>query len=499
MLSLRTRRDNLGRMAKERFDLLVIGGGINGAGIALDAASRGLKTALIEKRDFSSGTSSKSSKLIHGGLRYLRQLQFKVTLEASREKNLLKQLAPHLVEDLPFLFPVSAGIAGRAAVNAGLWIYDLAAGLPRGMVHKKISKENAVRYLPGLREKRLKGAYLYYDAKADDCRLVLHVLKKAAEKGACVANYARLDSFEDDHTVTVVADGRELTIEADAIVNATGVWCDDVLRRRNEDASPLVRPSKGIHLVLSRDRLPLEGAVILQSPEDGRVIFLIPWDDRVVVGTTDTDYDGDIDHPRADDRDIEYLLELLNRNLPNAHYDRKDVLSTYAGLRPLVRSEAGAPSRASRDHEIVDDGIITVMGGKLTTYRLMAAEVVDRVCGNLGREEASRTDEIPLFAAERSDDPLVRNYGSEADRIGNRRPLVEGLPYVEGEIEYAMENEMAVTLADLFCRRMRLALYDHDQGRGLAEKIALRLAPKTGWNVTEELDRFEEELLDFPR
>ncbi len=499
MFSLETRQDNLGRMAKERFDLLVIGGGITGAGIALDAASRGLKTALIEKRDFASGTSSKSSKLIHGGLRYLKQLQFKVTLEASREKNRLKQLAPHLVEDLPFLFPVSSGIAGRAAVNAGLWLYDLAAGLPRGMVHKKISKENALRYLPGLRKERLKGGYLYYDAKADDCRLVMHVLKKAAELGVCMANYTALDSFEDDHTVNAIADGRELHLEADVIVNATGVWCEDVLRRRDDSAVPLVRPSKGIHLVLSRKRLPLEGAVILQSPEDGRVAFLIPWDDRVVVGTTDTDYDGDIDHPRAEETDIQYLLELLNRHLPEARYTRGDLLSTYAGLRPLIQSDVDNPSRASRDHEIIDDGIITVTGGKLTTYRLMAAQVVDQVCENLGRQEESGTDEIPLFAAARTDDPLVRNYGSEAEKIENHTPLVDGLPYVEGEIEYAIENEMVVTLADLFCRRMRLAIYDHDQGRGLAEKIALRLKPKTGWNVTEELDRLNEELLDFTR
>ncbi len=486
-------------MEEEHFDLLIIGGGITGAGIALDAASRGLKTALIEKSDFSSGTSSKSSKLIHGGLRYLKQLQFKVTLEASREKNQLKQLAPHLVEDLPFLFPVTSGIAGRTAVNAGLWIYDLAAGLPRGMVHKKISKESTLRYLPGLNQERLKGGYIYYDAKADDCRLVLHVLKKAAEHGACIANYTRLESFQDDHTIQATADHRNITIKADRIVNATGVWVDEILQKHDPETPRLVRPSKGIHLVLSRERLPMEGAVILQSPEDGRVIFLIPWDDRIVVGTTDTDYDGDIDHPRATDEDIEYLLELLNRHLPEGQYTRKDILSTYAGLRPLIQSNSENPSQASRDHEIIDDGIISVTGGKLTTYRLMAKQVVDQVCESLGRSEESSTDEIPLYAASQTEDPLIRNYGTEAEKITNRQPLLDGLPYVEGEIDYAIENEMVVTLADLICRRMRISLYDQDQGRTIAESIAKRLEPEMGWNVPEELDRLEKELRDFPR
>jgi glycerol-3-phosphate dehydrogenase len=489
------REENLGRIAREPFDLLVVGGGITGCGIALDAAARGIKTALVERHDFASGTSSKSSKLIHGGLRYLKQLQFKVTFESSREKNRLRRLAPHLVRDLPFLFPVSSGFAGRAAVRTGLWIYDFAAGLPKGMIHRKMKPPEALEHVPGLDESRLRAAYLYYDAAADDCRLVMHVLKKAAELGACVANYAEVLEFEDDHTAAIRADGRMLAARAKVIVNATGVWCDEVLRRRDPDAAPLVRPSKGVHLILDRARLPIRTAAILQSPEDGRVVFLIPAEGRVIVGTTDTDYSGDIDHPRAESADVEYLLGLLNRNFPGARFGPRDVVSTYAGLRPLIRDDSDSPSKASRDHRIVDGGILTVTGGKLTTYRLMARQVVDRVCRRLKLRKKSTTHKIPLYASQESDDPVVRHYGSEAERIADRRPLIDGLPYVEGEVEYGAQREMAVTVSDLLLRRMRVGLFDGRQGRGVAERIAKRLR----WNVRQQLDDFARELEDYAR
>lgn len=499
MFSCRSRLENLSRIAKEPFDLLIIGGGITGAGIALDAAARGIKTALVERRDFASGTSSRSSKLIHGGLRYLKQFQFKVTFESSREKNLLRKLAPHLIRDLPFVFPVKSGFAGRAAVNTGLWLYDFAAGFPDGMIHRKLRVPEAARLIPGLATASLNGAYLYYDAAADDCRLVLHVLKKAAELGACAANYAEVTGFEDDHSAVVRADGRDLTARAKVIVNATGVWCDEVRRRRDETAPRLVRPSKGVHLVLAKDRLPIEAAAILQSPEDGRVVFLIPAGERVIVGTTDTDYEGDLDHPRAETEDVDYLLGLLARHLPDARIGRADVLSTYAGLRPLLNESADAPSKVSRDHKILDNGVITVTGGKLTTYRLMARHVVDLVCRRLGVRAKCATKGIPLFPAAAADDPLVRNYGSEAAKIADRRPLIDGLSYAEGEPEYAVTHEMAVTLADVLARRTRIALFDREQGRSVAERVARRLAPLTGWDVSRELEAFERELEDYPR
>lgn len=486
------RQENLGRISREPFELLIIGGGITGAGIALDAAARGIKTALVERRDFASGTSSKSSKLIHGGLRYLKQLQFKVTFEASREKNRLRKLAPHLIRDLPFLFPLSAGIAGRAAVSTGLWIYDFAAGLPGGMIHKRVAVEEAVRLIPGLDAAKLSGAFLYYDATADDCRLVIHVIKKAAELGAVVANYAEVVGFEGDHTARIRADGRELTARAQVIVNATGVWCDEVLRLRDAQAPRHVRPSKGVHLVVERAKLPIETAAILQSPEDGRVVFLVPAGERVIVGTTDTDYDGDIDHPRAGAQDVEYLLGLIHRHL-KTELGPKDIFSTYAGLRPLINEDDAAPSKVTRDHKIVDEGILTITGGKLTTYRLMARQVVDRVCKRLGKNAKSTTHQIPLYAVEKSDDPIARNYGSEAEKITNRRPLLDGLPYADGEIEYAVEHEMATSVSDLLARRTRVALFDRDRGLKIAEKLAKRL----GWSASEQVAAYERELEDL--
>jgi len=297
----------------------------------------------------------------------------------------------------------------------------------------------------------------------------------------------------------VRVDGRARTVRARLIVNATGVWCDELRRRRSEGAARLVRPSKGVHLVFSRDRLKVEAAAILHSPEDGRIVFLVPAGERVIVGTTDTDYDGDINRPKAENADVDYLLELLRRHLPFAALDRRDLVSTYAGLRPLLNQAADSPSKVSRDHQILDEGIVTVTGGKLTTYRLMARQVVDLAARKLGVPGKSSTHRIPLYAAEAADDPLVRQYGSEATSIVERRPLVDGLPYVEGELEYAVTHEMAVTLADVLARRMRIVLFDRDQGRGIAERVARRLAPLAGWNVAREVEAFERELADYPR
>ncbi len=461
-------------MARAPLDVLVIGGGITGAGVALDAASRGLRTALVERNDFASGTSSKSSKLIHGGLRYLKQLQFKVTLEASREKALLQRLAPHLVEDLVFVLPLYRGVAARALVGAGLWLYDVAAGFTHR--HRHLSAAEAGRAYPGLDGARLRGAYLYHDARADDCRLVMHVIKKASDLGALVANYAPVEKLA-PHRARVLG----VELRADVIVNATGVWCDEVRRLDDPSARPVVRPSKGVHLVVPLKRLGLETAAILQSPDDGRVIFIIPWGDRAVIGTTDTEYAGDLDQPRAEIDDVAYLLNLANAHLPAARLTRGDIISTYAGLRPLLLDGSDAPSKASREHHLFEakSGLITITGGKLTTYRRMAKQVVDSFSNR-----KCRTHEIDLFAAPPGDD-VVRNYGSEAPRITDRRPIVGGLPWVWGEVDFAVEREMAMTLSDVLCRRTRLSLFDADRGRGVAEAVAKRMAVRTGWNAAE--------------
>lgn len=492
------RERSLARLRREKFDLLVVGGGITGCGIALDAASRGLRVALVDKGDFAGGTSSKSSKLIHGGLRYLRQLQFKVTLEASREKARLKKLAPHLIEDLPFLLPFwSRGT--RALVSSGLWIYDAAAGFPKGLVHRHLKPEEALRDLPCLRAEGLKGAYLYYDARADDCRLVLHVAKKASDLGAVLANYVEVVGFLRRGGRIAGVRTRDFDVAADRVVNATGVWCDEVRTADEPSARQSVRPSKGVHLVVRARRLGLNCAAMLPSPADRRIVFLIPTGDRVIVGTTDTDYAGPLDRPRAEAADIDYLLGVVNLNLPSVRLTRADVLSTYAGLRPLLLDDADVPSKASREHHIFESpsGLITITGGKLTTYRLMAKQLVDRLV-----RTRSRTRTIDLFATD-ARDPLSRAYGSESAAVRDRAPLADDLPHVWGEVDYALEREMAVTLTDVLARRMRIVLYAEDQGRSLAPRVAERMARRLGWDrseVARQVSSFERELAEqYPR
>ena len=481
-------------MRSERFDVLVIGGGVTGCGIALDAASRGLKVALLERNDFASGTSSKSSKLIHGGLRYLRQLQLHVTIEASREKARLKKLAPHLVEDLPFLLPLWSR-AARPVIASGLWIYDAAAGFPKGRIHKHLGRRETLEALPGLRCQGLRGGYVYFDARADDCHLVLHLARKAAELGAVLVNYAPVTGLVKVGGKVAGAHTRNFTVAADRVVNATGVWCDGVRTADDPAARPTVRPSKGIHLIVSADRLGLAMAAMLPSPADGRIVFLIPWGQRVVIGTTDTDYAGSLDAPRVDAGDVAYLLDVVNLNVPKAKLTRADVLSSYAGLRPLLVDGAEVPSKASREHHLFESGsgLITITGGKLTTYRLMAKQVVDRLT-----PVRCRTHAIDLFASG-FDDPLARVYGSEAARITDRAPLVEGLPNVWGEIDYAVEHDLAHTLTDVLARRVRLALHAADQGRAIAPAVAERMGRLLGWDVLErarQVAAYEQELAE---
>jgi glycerol-3-phosphate dehydrogenase len=484
----------LARLRKETFDVLVIGGGITGCGIALDAASRGLRTALVERRDFASGTSSRSSKLIHGGLRYLKQMQFKVTIEASREKALLKRLAPHLVEDLPFLLPHWTRHA-RPVLASGLWIYDAAAGFPKGLVHRHLGAVEALRELPTLRPEGLRGAFVYYDARADDCRLVLHVAKKAADLGAVLANHVEATGFLKSGGRISGVRTPDIEIAARRVVNATGVWCDGLRAADDPAARPALRPAKGVHLVVPAARLGLRSAAMLPSPVDGRIFFLIPWEKLALVGTTDTDYDGSLDAARAEPADVDYLLRRVNDVLPQVGLSRKDIVSTFAGLRPLLVGGPGSPSKASREHHLFESpsGLLTITGGKLTTYRRMAKEVVDRLT-----KVRCRTHQIDLFATP-ARDPLSRLYGSEAARILDHTPLLPGLPYVWGEVDLAVEREMARTVADVLARRTRIALYAPDRGLGLAEGVARRMAPRLGWDgrqIVRQVEAYAAEIME---
>jgi glycerol-3-phosphate dehydrogenase len=501
-------------LTRRRFDVLVIGGGITGAGVALDAAARGLAVALVERDDFASGTSSKSSKLVHGGLRYLAQGQVKITLDASREKTLLQtKLAPHLVVDTPFLFPLYGGPLGRLSVGAALWCYDMAAGLPGGRMHARLSAAAALAECPGLDRERLTGAYIYHDARADDCRLVMHVVRKAADLGAVVANRLAVTGFVHHEGRIAGATARDgmtqqpLTIAASHSVNAAGVWCDELRALDDGRSTPAVRPSKGVHLVLRRSRLHHRSAVTMRSPSDGAAVFLVPWGDRTIVGTTDTAYAGNLNDPRAEPADVRALLDRLNAHLPDARLTEADVVCTYAGLRPLVIDHSEMTSRASRDHHIIESrgGLVTITGGKLTTYRLMAKDVVDR----LAPHSQCSTDRIPLYAATAppagvADDiaeHLLRAYGSESESIARRadasQRLTPGLPYSFAEIDHVVEHEMALTVTDVLARRTRAILMADDHGRSFAEPVALRMQQLLGWDRAEvhrQIAAYEREL-----
>src|SRR6266576_5200726 len=391
--SHRTRTAALASMAAEPVDLLVIGGGITGAGIARDAALRGLRTALVDKGDLGGGTSSVASRRIHGGIRYLEQGDFRLVLEASRERHVLLNIAPHLVRPLPFLFPVYRGARVPAwKLRVGMWLYDALAGFHNTHRHRWLGRKGVARLEPRLRTKGLQGAALYYDAQADDARLVLATVRSAAQAGALVANYATATSLlKSDGVVRGAAvrdglDGRPYTVRALVVVNATGPWVDAIRASDDPHAAPLLRLIKGAHVAVPRARIGHTHGVTLTSPLDGRVMFVLPWGDLSYIGTTDTDEVVSPDDVRATGADAVYLLRSVNALFPDARLAPRDVVATWAALRPLLAPEREvSASQVSREHRVVEasSGLITIAGGKLTTYRVMGRDVADRVARRL--------------------------------------------------------------------------------------------------------------------
>jgi glycerol-3-phosphate dehydrogenase len=523
-------------MASEPVDLLVIGGGITGAGIARDAALRGFRTALVDKGDFGGGTSSVSSRLIHGGLRYLEQYDFRLVLEASRERRVLRQIAPHLVRPLPFLFPVYRGARVPAwKLWCGMWLYDLLAAFRNVRVHRWLGRKAVLRLEPGLREKGLKAAGLYYDAQTDDARLVLATMRSAAQAGALVANYAEAasllkpDGRVHGATVRDVLTGHSHTVRALVVVNAGGPWVDRVRRLDRPDTEPMLRLTKGAHVAVPRQRLGNTHAVTLTSPIDGRVMFVLPWGDQSYIGTTDTDEDVSPDDIRATADDVIYLLRSANAFFPNARLTPHDVVATWAGLRALLRPDRTlAPSQVSREHRIVESesGLLTIAGGKLTTYRVMGRDMVDRVAARLreldGRPRAARppTDRVPLPGGETADlegleraarergasdvtaRHLVEAYGSESAAVLNlvdrdralAGRIVAGRPELWAEVVHAVEREMAVRLADVLMRRLHLFHATRDQGVPATSAVADRLAEALDWDGARRADEVAEYL-----
>jgi glycerol-3-phosphate dehydrogenase len=516
------RTANLARLEAGTHDVLVIGGGITGAGVALDAAARGLRTVLVERDDFASGTSSKSSKLVHGGLRYLQNGDVRLVYQALRERQRLLRNAPHLVHVLPFLIPVFSGRDGiipkqvARALGSAMWMYDLTGGLRIGKVHKRLQRDEAMRHMPTLDE-RLAWAYLYYDAQTDDARLTLAIARTAAiDHGAIVVNHAGVvDLHKDGGRVTgavVEADGHRYEVQARAVVNATGVWADDV-RALDEGTHPgSIRPAKGIHITVPWDKVRNDIAAVLPVRRDKRSIFVVPWEgpDGTVgpggftyVGTTDTDHDGPLDDPQCTEDDITYLLDALNGALQSP-VGRDDVLGTWAGLRPLVKAAtSGRTADLSRQHRVAlsEGGVVTVTGGKLTTYREMAEDTVDAVVDHLRDRvdhhiRRGRTANMQLRGAEgweearAADAHLGGRYGGEARVVQAivdhdptmAEPLVPGLPYRRAEAVYAVRYEMATTIDDVLSRRTRARLLDRDATAAAADDVARLVGDELGWS-----------------
>lgn len=473
------RSEALRRLATETFDILIIGGGITGAGIAQDAAHRGLRTALVEKGDFASGTSQASTKLLHGGVRYLEQAQFKLMYEALHERNRLTRLAPHVAEWLQFLIPIYGRGWKMERIGAGLWMYDMLAGFPKGRLHRRISAAEALEIAPTLSPEGLRGAYLYYDGRTDDTRLTMDVLASAAEGGAAAANYCKvvaLAKTEGKVGGAVVSDeltGNSFTVKAACVVNATGPWSDWVNELDEPGAERKLAPSKGVHLVVPSSRLPVRGAVLAPSPSgDGRFIFVVPWQGATLLGTTDTPFSDHPDMVATTEADIAYILAAANTAFPRANLERRDVISAIVGLRPLIKATADTTAALPREHKlwVSDSGMISIAGGKLTTYRTMAAEVTDLAMRRLGRKAVPcRTGDIPLGVQRARG---VAEFIRQSPELGH--PVVPGLPHTLAEVAYAAREEMAVFPEDIFHRRTRIALLDREHGeRHTAEVQAL--------------------------
>jgi glycerol-3-phosphate dehydrogenase len=519
------RRRALERFAAEEFDIVVIGGGSTGTGSALDAASRGLSVALLEARDYAAGTSSRSSKLIHGGLRYLEQRDFGLVREALRERGLLlKTLAPHLVRPVPFLFPLDKHWE-RPYIGAGMVLYDTLGGHQGVPGHRHLSKRKALRIAPALRDDALVGAFQYYDAQVDDARHTMTVARTAAHYGAQVANNIAVVGFlrEGERVTGVVArdahTGDEIKVRARQVINCTGVWTDDIQNMVGERGKFHVRASKGVHLLIPRDRLQLDTGLILRTEKS--VLFVIPWGRHWIVGTTDTDWELDRAHPAASRSDIDYIFEHVNKVLrePLTH---EDVEGVYAGLRPLLSHESESTSKLSREHTVAVPvpGLVAIAGGKYTTYRVMGKDAVDAAARGLNRRvPPSVTHETPLVGAEgfqalrnRTEalaaetglhpariEHLLGRFGSRifelTAEIARDPSLAEPLPgaddYLAAEVRHAVTHEGAQHLEDVLTRRTRISIEAWDRGLASAEPAARLMADALGWDqdtVAREVD-----------
>ena len=516
------RETAISQLGTEQFDILVIGGGVNGVGAALDAAARGLKVALIEAQDIAAGTSSRSSKLIHGGLRYLEQYDFKLVREALHERELMvSTLCPHLVKPVGFLFPLTEKLKERTYVGAGLALYDALRGFQRALPwHKHLSQKQINEIAPSLRHDLVTGAIKYFDAQVDDARHTMAVARTAARHGAIIATRVSAESLirEGKRVVGVNAldleSGKKIKIKAGATVMCAGVWSDQLHEKFELTPGYNVTMSKGAHIVVPGSAIKSDAGIIVKTPVS--VLFLIPWADKWIVGTTDTPYEGDRAEPFATKEDVQYILDQANRVL-KPKLKAEEIIGVYAGLRPLVANKKSATTtKLSREHTVDRPvaGFVSIAGGKYTTYRVMAKDVIDRAVIELRRlTKESVTEKLPLvgadgfFALEQQKDRIAQESGldvatvthllnrhgsliSEILEIIEDQPklaakLDSDLPYIKAEIIYAASHEGARSVDDVISRRTRLSFEATNHGLYLAEEVAALIAPVLGWSAKE--------------
>lgn len=533
-------RPALSAISGQMYGTIIIGGGISGAGIALDLASRGQRVIVVEKGDFASGTSSKTTKLIHGGLRYLENLQFGVTLESVREREIQQHLAPHMVWSLPFVIPTySHSRFKNLQVGLGLWVYDLMAGLGRkSPFHRSAGKDEILQLCPGIEAAGLTGGYIYQDCRTDDSRHVLEVLRGAARHGAVVLNYTAVTKLirRKGQVIGVEVERRiplndvacsRTVLYAHTVVNATGVWSQQVSELSGGKSTVEVVPAKGVHFTLSPQRLPLKAAMFMATP-DGRYCFAVPWYDAIVVGTTDSAYQGNLDKVDLDSSEINYLLGVINHHFPHAKITTADITGSFAGLRPLIRQPGSkSTSELSRRHTLVqsDDGLINLAGGKLTTYRQMAEDAADLIAKITDPEGTqltacatktlrlagwSKDDDVPQHIEQLRQAALKLGLGEDtaaylptvygkftkqvlqlAAKPNLSARLSAKHPYITAQVVYAVQEEAAATIEDVLSRRIRLTITDRQAALEAAPLVAKLMTAELGWTKQQEAAHLE--------
>ena len=537
--SPQTRSANIEVLRSEMFDVVVVGGGITGAGVAREAALRGLRVALVEKNDFASGTSGKSARMVHGGLRYLEHYQFGLVLSACAERYRVFRMAPRLVRPTPFTYPVYRNSRNSLLkMRLGMILYDLLARFRNFQAHRILMPNEVASVEPALRQEGLVGAAHYYDCIEDDARLTLTTILAAARSGTTIASYVEVIGVIRNGSQVAGLRGRdslsgkEFDVHARVVVNATGVWMDQIIQLDDPNSPTVIRANRGIHLVFPWEKLPVTGAVAFTSSDGRRALYALRWRDTTIVGTTDVDHNGSLDEVYATAPEVLPMLEATNHAFAPRRLTVADILSTYAGVRPLISEEGKTAYQVSRDHQIFESpsGLVSISGGKLTTFRKMAEDVMDHVAVKLAKEHAIsaqrkiRSDKVPLtepgFDAESTvkqwsrrhgdmpDDVLAHlaaSYGRGGEKIldfisgdpvmGTR--IVSRLPYVYGEIPYAVQYEMNLTLSDFLIRRTHILYEAPDQGVGCAQRVSEILSEHLAWTAdekTRQIDAFYREV-----